>query len=237
MKRALILCAAAIGVVLGGSAAAADKPVVGVVEFKNESGAGWWSGGVGWELAGMLSNELASTRSFRVVERSKLESVIQEQNLAASGRVESGTGAQIGKLVGADYLIMGTVTAFEQDVADSGGGISFKGFSVGGKKEEAYLAVDLRVVNATTGEIAYARTIEGRSKGGGIRLGAYRGGFGGSLSNESKTPVGKAIRAALMEIAGYLECAMVEQDRCLDEYDEKERRRRESTSGALDLDG
>ena len=34
----------------------------------------------------------------------------------------------------------------------------------------------------STGEIEYVRTIEGRSKGGGIRLGAYRGGFGGNPS-------------------------------------------------------
>lgn len=236
MKKA-ILSVLSITVLMAAGAAAADKPVLGVAEFKNESGAAWWSGGVGWELSGMLSNELVSTRAFRVVERSKLQSVIEEQNLGASGRVAAGTGAKIGQLVGADYLVMGTVTSFERDVADSGGGLSFKGFSIGGKKDEAYLAVDLRVVNTNTGEIEYARTIEGRSKGGGIRLSAYRGGFGGSLKNEQKTPTGKAIRAALMEISGYLECAMVERDRCLREYEEKEQRRRESTAGALDLDG
>ena len=226
-----------LALALGSASAWADKPVIAVAEFKNESGAGWWSGGVGWELSGMLSNELVATRSFRVVERSKLESVLTEQDLAASGRISAGTGAKIGEMTGAEYLIMGTVTAFERDVADTGGGISFKGFSVGGSKDNAYLAIDLRVVNATTGEIEYVRTIEGRSKGGGIRLGAYRGGFGGTLQNESRTPVGKAIRAALIESSNYLECAMVKQNRCLDEYDEKDRRRRESSAGALDLDG
>ena len=214
-----------------------NKPVVGVVEFKNESSAGWWTGGVGWELSGMLSNELAGTKAFRVVERSKLEAVISEQNLAASGRVASGTGAKIGKITGAQYLVMGTVTSFEQNTASSGGGVSFGGFSVGGNKSEAYIAVDLRVVNSETGEIDFVRTIEARSKGGGLRLGAYRGGFGGSLNNQKKTPVGKAIRAVLMEISNYLECAMVDQDGCMADYDAKEERRRESTAGAIDLDG
>ena len=237
MKQIAKILMAAATLAVGATAMAADKPVIAVAEFKNESGAGWWSGGVGWELSGMLSNELVATKAFRVVERSKLESVLQEQNLAASGRVSAGTGAQIGKLAGADYLIMGTVTAFERNVADTGGGVSFRGISVGGKKDEAYLAVDLRVVNATTGEIEYVRTIEGRSKGGGIRLGVYRGGFGGSLANEEKTPVGKAIRAALIESSEYLECAMVKQNRCMREYDEKDERRRDSSRGALDLDG
>lgn len=79
------------------------KPSIGVTEFKNESGAAWWRGGVGWELAGMLSNELAATGKFRIAERSKLESVLEEQNLAASGRVKAGTGARLGQVTGAQY--------------------------------------------------------------------------------------------------------------------------------------
>ncbi len=239
MKRVTVLTGLLCALTAFGAAAKGDGPVLGVVEFRNEAtGVSWWYGGVGWELAGMLSNELAATGAFRVVERSKLESVLQEQNLAASGRVASGSGAAIGKLAGADYLVMGTVTAFEEHTADTGGGLRFRGFSVGGSKSEAYLAVDLRVVNATSGEIDYVRTIEGRSKGSGLRLGAHRGGFGGDLASQEKTPTGKAIRAALIEITDYLECAMVKQSRrCLAEYEEKERRRRDSTRGAIDLDG
>lgn len=225
-----------LGMLLSG-AASAERPTLGVAEFKNQSGAGWWRGGVGWELSGMLANELAATGAFRVVERSALESVLSEQNLAASGRISPGDGARIGKLAGADFLVMGTVTSYEENTASTGGGISFGGVSLGGKKSEAYLAVDLRVVNSETGVIEYVRTIEGRSKGGGFRIGAYRGGFGGTLANEKKTPAGKAIRAALIEITDYLECVMVDQDRCLREYDAKEQRRRDSNRGALDLDG
>lgn len=213
------------------------RPTIGVAEFKNESGAGWWSGGVGWELSGMLSNELAATRAFTVVERAKLESVLAEQNLGASGRVASGTAASIGKITGAQYLVMGTVTAYEEDTKSTGGGISFGGVSLGGKSERAYLAIDLRVVDTTTGEIAYTRTIEGLAKGGGVSVGVYRGGFGGNLASENKTPAGKAIRAALVEATDYLECVMVKQSNsCLAEYDAKDDRRREKTRSAIDLD-
>src|ERR1035437_9634559 len=145
------------GVASAGSVFAAGKPSVGVAEFKNESGAGWGRGGVGWELSGMLSNELSSTGDFRVLERSKLGNVLEEQNLAASGRVRSGTGAKMGQVTGADYLVFGTVTSYEENTASTGGGLSFRGISVGGKKSEAYLAVDLRVVNATTGEVDFSR--------------------------------------------------------------------------------
>ncbi|MGA9340946.1 MAG: CsgG/HfaB family protein [Rhodanobacteraceae bacterium] len=232
---AALLLVAGLGAA-GNAMASGDKPVVGVAEFKNESAAGWWRGGVGWELSGMLSNELASTHDFRVVERSKLQNVLEEQNLAASGRVRSGTGASMGKLTGADYLVFGTVTSYEENTASTGGGISFRGISLGGKKSEAYLAVDVRVVNASTGEVDFSRTIEGRSSGGGFSVGVFRGGFGGNLAQEKNTPAGKAIRAALVEITDYLSCAMVEKNGCMAKFDAKERKRRDSDRGALDLD-
>lgn len=214
-----------------------ERPTLAVVEFTNESSAAWWRGGVGVELAGMLSNELAAIDDFRIVERSRVDAVLAEQNLAASGRVAAGDGPRIGQMLGADYLVMGTVTAYEEDVKGSDAGISFQGFSIGGKSERAYLAVDLRVIDSTTGEIAHARTIEGESKGGGVRFGAYRGGFGGTLANEEKTPAGKAIRAALIEITDYLECVMIDQtSRCLSKYEGRDDRRRERTRDALDFD-
>ncbi len=217
-------------------AAHAAKPVLGVAEFTNETSARWWRTDVGWELSGMLANELASIGAFRIVERSKLEAVMREQNLAASGRIAPGTGAQMGKLTGAQYIVLGTVTAYEENTAGTGGGLSFKGISFGGKKKEAYIAVDIRVIDSTTGELDFVRTVEGRSKSSGISVGLYKSGFGGSLASEKKTPVGKAIRATLIEITDYLECAMVLKDGCMDAYRAKERRRRDKTRSSISLD-
>ncbi|MBN8726300.1 MAG: CsgG/HfaB family protein [Xanthomonadales bacterium] len=237
MKKTMFALALAVAGVMGSSTLfAAERPSIGVAEFKNESGAGWWRGGVGWELSGMLSNELSSTGSFRVVERAKLDKVLEEQNLAASGRVRSGTGAQMGQVTGAQYLVFGTVTSYEENTSNTGGGLSFRGISLGGKKSEAYLAVDLRVVNAETGEVDYSRTIEGRSSGGGVSVGLYRGGFGGALAHEENTPAGKAIRAALVEATDYLDCVMVQRDGCQAEFGAKERRRRDSNKSAIRLD-
>jgi curli biogenesis system outer membrane secretion channel CsgG len=237
MKASIFaLVFAMAGIAVSGSASAAGKPALGVAEFKNESAAGWWRGGVGWELSGMLSNELSSSGNFRVVERAKLEKVLEEQNLAASGRVRSGTGAKMGQVTGADYLVMGTVTSYEENTASTGGGFSFKGIGLGGKKSEAYIAVDVRVVNASTGEIDYSRTIEGRSSSSGVSVGLYRGGFGGNLAHEENTPAGKAIRAALVEITDYLDCVMVKKDSCIAAFGAKEQKRRDGDRKAIKLD-
>lgn len=228
LALAVMLCAGALY--------AAEKPSIGVADFKNDTSAGWWYGGAGRDLAGMLSNELSATEKFRMVERDKLGPVLEEQDLAASGRVSKSSAAKIGKLTGAKYLVMGTVSAYEEKTQGGGGGISFGGISLGGKKDDAYIAIDLRVVDTTTGEIAYSRSIEARSGGYGMNVGLYRGGFGGNMGKYDKTPAGKAIRACLVEISEYLSCAMVDQDNCLAEYKAKDSQRREKTKKAIKLE-
>jgi len=225
----------AVFLAAGYAEARRNKPVLAVAEFKNDTAAYWWRGGTGRDLASMLTNELAAGKKFKMVERKKLDAVLKEQDLGASGRVKASTAAKIGKLTGAKYLVMGTVTSFEENVSGTGGGISFGGISIGGKKKEAYVAVDLRVVNTDTGEVEHFRTVEASSKSGGLSLGIFKGGFGGTLGGEKKTPVGKAIRACVIEIAEYLECVMVDKDSCVEDYEAKESRRRERTKGSIDL--
>ena len=232
MFRSLVL----LTIALTSVAAFAADPAIGVAEFRNDSGAAWWYGGVGDDLAGMLSNELSSTGKFRVVERNKLQGVIDEQDLSESGRVNKATRVKSGKLTGAKYLVYATVSAYEEKVAGTGGGVSFRGIHVGGKKQDAYMAIDLRVVDTETGDIEYARTIEARSSGKGVNLGLYRGGFGGNLAKEENTPAGKAIRGCIIEISEYLTCAIVDQGDCMDEYDQKETARKEKTKKSIKLD-
>lgn len=236
-KISILLCGLAI--LATSPASFAAKPTLGVAEFTNTAtGTYWWGGGVGWELSSMLSNELSNTNEFTVVERAKLEPVLREQNLAASGRVSQATAAQIGQITGAKYLVMGTVSAFESNTSNTGGGFSFGGISIGGKKGEAYMAIDLRVVDTTTSEIVHSRTIEGRASDSGISLGIFKSGFGGRLKSEEKTPTGKAIRAGLVEATDYLVCVMVTQTQgCVDEFNAKEQKRRDSLKDSIKLDG
>jgi len=235
MRTKFVLVVSAL-LILATSAMAGGKPVLAVNEFQNRTSAAWWYGGVGDDLAGMLTNELAGTGKFKMVERDKLSAVLDEQDLAASGRISKSSGAKIGKMTGAQYIVVATLSAFETDVKGTGGGLSFRGISVGGKKEDAYLAVDLRVIDTTTGEVEFTRTVEARASSGGLAVGVYRGGFGGNLSQYEKTPTGKAIRAVIMEISEYLSCAMVDQGDCMAEYQQKESARREKTKKAIKLD-
>ena len=235
MKTKFVLLMTVV-LMLASTAMAAGKPVLAVNEFQNRTSAAWWYGGVGDDLAGMLTNELAGTGNFKMVERDKLSAVLDEQDLAASGRISKSTGAKIGKMTGAQYIVVATLSAFESDVKGTGGGLSFRGISVGGKKEDAYLAVDLRVIDTTTGEVEFTRTVEGRATSYGMSGGLSRGGFSGGLGKYEKTPTGKAIRGAIIEITDYLSCAMVEKNDCLSEYNAKEKSRRDKSKSSLKIE-
>ncbi|HKB81409.1 MAG TPA: CsgG/HfaB family protein [Thermoanaerobaculia bacterium] len=234
--KSRILMAVGVLCLCSAVAVASEKPSVGVADFTNDTAAGWWYGGAGRDLSGMLANELSATDKFRVVERSKLAPVLEEQDLGASGRVSKSSAAKVGKLTGARYLVMGTVSSFQENVAGGGGGFSFRGVHLGGKKQDAYIAVDLRVVDTTTGEVMYTRTVEARSESHGINVGLYRGGFGGDLAKHENTPAGKAIRACLIEISDYLSCVMVDKDSCIEEYKAKDSSRREKDKKAIKIE-
>lgn len=217
---------------------AKEKPRIGVLRFTNAGNWYWWTSNTAYELSDLLASELVSTGSFRVLERKEIDAALREQDLGASGRVDPSTAAKIGKVLGAQYLVAATVSAFEHSTKGTKGGISIKGFRLGGKKEKAYIAVDLKVIDATTGEIVDARTIEARAKSGGLSVGGWFKGVGGDLATHAKTPTGKAIRACIIEIAEYLECSLVKGKNhpCMDSYRAKEERRRERTKGAIELE-
>lgn len=232
--RKMMAAAALAALAIPGAASA--SPTMAVNDFTNNvTGVYWWYSGVGRDLADMLTNELASTGAFDMVERAKLDAVLDEQDLAAAGRVDPSTAARVGELVGAQYIVTGTVTAYEESKR-GGGGIGFRGVRLGGKKEETYIAVDIRVVDSTTGRVEATRTVEARSTSKGIDVGLYRGGFSGNLAKEKNTPAGKAIRALVVEVTDYLECAMVTQGSCMAEYDAKEQRRREKLKDTVKID-
>ena len=215
------------------NAAAGGKPVLAVIKFQDETGGLFLQGGVGRALTQMLTNELSSRAAFTVVERQKLRAVLEEQDLSASGRVSAETSIAIGKLTGAQFLVTGVVSAFEQDEETR----YKRGFlGMGGAVETVshggYLAVDLRVIDTTTGEIAYSRTVEGRTEGGvkSARNGAQ------SITSIDDGPGSRAVRAAVIEIVDYLDCTMSRRDACIADFAERERARIETTRKAVRIE-
>ncbi|MDW7681367.1 MAG: CsgG/HfaB family protein, partial [bacterium] len=67
-------------------------------------------------LAEILITELNKIQSIQIVERQKINQLIQEMQLAQSGLVSEETGVQVGKLVGAKYLVFGSYMVFDKKI-------------------------------------------------------------------------------------------------------------------------
>lgn len=124
-----------------GLAAQADtRPGVGVFPFDNGGSLTLESGNLDnlrFGMQNMLMTELSQTTDLRLVDRAQLNALLQEQDLYSSGRVDAETAAQIGKLVGARYSILGAFS------------------------EIGSFRMDARIVDTETGEIIQARSVSG----------------------------------------------------------------------------
>jgi curli biogenesis system outer membrane secretion channel CsgG len=208
--------------------AESSKPVLAVLKFQDETGAMPFQGGIGRVVTNMLASELAARDAFTVVERRKLHAILEEQDLTDSGLLKPGEGAKIGQLTGAQYHVMGTITAFEPDTETkvSGGGL-FRSARVEQTNHGSYLALDLRVVETTSGEVRYARTVEGHTTGRETRIDLTSRDAGlQMIDNEADA---QAVRGAVLEIIDYLECVMVRRDGCVAAFESKEAQRRDTT--------
>lgn len=123
-------------------AQAAQRPTVAVMYFTNsaltsKTDYALLSKG----LAEVLITELSRNSAIRVVERDRLQELLNEQDLSASGRVDQSTVVSIGKILGAGHMLMGT---FLIDPREN-------------------MRIDVRAVNTETSEIAYVESIEGKA--------------------------------------------------------------------------
>ena len=216
------------------ASAETTKPVLAVLKFQDETGAMPFQGGIGRVVTNMLASELAARDVFTVVERRKLHAVLEEQDLSESGLLKPGDGAKIGQLTGAKYLVMGTITAFEPDTETKVSGGMFRRARVEQTNHGSYLALDLRVVDTSTGEVSYARTIEGHTTGRETKIDLAQPNAGiQMIENEADA---QAVRGAVLEIIDYLECVMVRRDACVAAFENKETQRRDTTRKTFKAD-
>lgn len=177
------------------------KARIAVAKFKIKAAKA--PGKIGDGLAEMLTTELFNTNRFIVLERREIKDILKEQDLGASGRVRPETAAPIGQMEGAELLVYGAVTAFEPNYKGGGGGFVIPGYhiGIGAGAKQAYMAIDLRIIDTRTSRIVAATTVEGHSTDFGALFGAIVGGgktrLPVGLGGWSKTPMEKAIRVCI----------------------------------------
>ncbi|WP_127478136.1 CsgG/HfaB family protein [Sulfurivermis fontis] len=164
------------------------KKRVAVKAFEYKAAKGGY-GDVGHGLSQMLTDALFNSNAFIVLERERLEEVMQEQNLGDTGRFKQETVAPKGELEGAELLIYGSVTEFEPNCR--GGSLLLIG------AKEACVAINIRIVDAATGRVVNATTVEGTSGSAGVGLIFTTSPLPVGLGAWAKSPMEKAMRQCI----------------------------------------
>lgn len=175
---------------------------------------------VGKGVADLLVTKLVQDGTYSVIERKQIDKVLAEQNFGLSGRVDEATAAKIGRILGVDLLILGSIHTFGRDDQRHGtaGGVSvpvpvFGGVKIGKKKDKAVVGINYRMVSTDTAEILAAGDARGESKregtlisgAGGIK-GVYGlGGVDMGSSNFAETVIGEAVYDVVNKIAVQVE--------------------------------
>lgn len=140
---------------------AQDKPRIAVVEFIVKVPAGRE---LGTAMSDLLTNALVQTEQYAVLERQAIERIRSEQKLTSTGEVDAATGAQIGKLLGAQFLVVGSVTKFEEKDKKGIGGILGKNVIGGVGVSTAEIGVTIRIIESETGVISASQTINQKER-------------------------------------------------------------------------
>jgi curli biogenesis system outer membrane secretion channel CsgG len=156
-------------------------------------------------LTEALTTSLVATARFVVLERMALAQVQQEQDLGASGRVNKETAAGAGQIMGAQVLITGDITGFAFKRSAMGGKLTnvLRGVNAGVERVSASVSIDLRLIDAVTGEVIASIKGDGDAAQQGVTADLTRDEkkYDGSVS--LSTPLGKASREAIQKaIAG-----------------------------------
>ncbi len=176
---------------------------------------------IGKGISDLVVQKLVQDGQYSVIERAALDKVLAEQNFSNSDRADPSSAAKIGRILGVDAIILGTVTQFGRDdqkktIGGGGfGGLTSK-YGIGGvqtRKSKAVVGITARMIDTSTAEILAAAEGFGESARSGTSLASAGGGGGSggggaydvSSSNFANTILGEALHTAVNSLATQLD--------------------------------
>ncbi|MDI6739827.1 MAG: CsgG/HfaB family protein [Candidatus Edwardsbacteria bacterium] len=223
MKRIMITLVA-LSLILAAAAAAQEtaapaksggglKKRIAVMDFEDKTGHGGWHIGSG--MADMLTTALVKSGKFMVIERQQIEKVMQEQAMGQTGAITAQSAAQVGKVLGVELMVMGSVNEFGEKESSVGGNIGGRlgGGMLGGlnrvgvNTKTARVGTDIRLVNTSTGEIVAAEGIAEEESKKGVDVGTDDFSFSNDASFDN-TLAGKATRKVVNKVVELITMSM-----------------------------
>jgi len=159
---------------------------------------------VGKGVATVLVSELVRNGTYTVMERAEVDRILSEQNFQQGARADASTAAKLGRLLGVDAIIIGSITQFQRED---------KNINLGLRKEtKATVAIDARIVQIGTGEILGVAQGKGESKRARMKTEddnhpAFRSGQDMWSADLASTLLGEATRTAVTNLVTTLAAA------------------------------
>lgn len=180
------------------------KKRIAVTKFDNKVKGTYGSWNIGEGMADQLATALIKSGRFVVIERQALSEVLGEQELGQTGIIKKETSAKVGQVLGAQILIRGAVTEFEQEESGGGGGIGYGGFRIGGKSSNAHVGIDIRLIDSTSGQVLTSHNAVGKAESSGISVGVSRSGVDFGADSFKNAPIGQATRQAIEDAVNFI---------------------------------
>ncbi len=157
-------------------------------------------------LTEILTTALINSGRFVVLERQQLQAIVAEQDLSSAGRVNKETGAATGHIIGAQVMITGDITGYTYTQQSVGGGALnvIRNLKVGASRVRASVVVDLRLIDAATGEVLASAKGDGSASSTGVAADLIKGDQQITASGSWSTPLGQASRGAITKVVEQL---------------------------------
>jgi TolB-like protein len=139
----------------------AARPTIAVLDFTADKstitiGQGFIVREVVESTTSVLSSDLMTflvkTNKFDVVERSRMKDILSEQEFSESGYISPETAVKLGKLIGADYFVMGRIEQFQADAVNK----KIPYTDTFRKQYEGKMTVNVRIVDSRGGKVVAA---------------------------------------------------------------------------------
>src|SRR3990172_4833181 len=104
-------------------------------------------------LTGSLIVELHETECFRVIERQRLKSIMEEMKLGMTGLTDPAKTKEVGRMIGADAILIVNLASVTYDTLKS------SSFIFEAAREKIEMTLDARLVSVEKGEILAASKI------------------------------------------------------------------------------
>jgi curli biogenesis system outer membrane secretion channel CsgG len=114
---------------------------------------------IGKGVSEMLIAKLVQDGTVTVIERSAIDKVLAEQNLTNSDRSDPVTAAKLGRVLGVDAIVLGTITHYEYDEKMKGHSSPFPGM-IGVANSGTKAKYDIRAKIAISGRVVSPDTAE-----------------------------------------------------------------------------